>query len=44
MNGNAFSEALDQFEATPPLTRGRTKGKRWVKGLRLMPTSPTDYG
>ena len=35
MGGNAFAEAIDQFDSTPPLTRGRANGKRFVKGIRL---------
>jgi putative DNA primase/helicase len=45
MNGNAFSEAIDQFESDPPVWRGRTHGKRWVRGLLLNPpksASPWD--
>ena len=41
MNGNAFSEALDQFESDPPIQRGKQKSKRWVKGIRIMPTDTT---
>ena len=44
MNGNTFSEAIDQFDCSPPLTRGRTKGKRWVKGLGLKPPACGRYG
>jgi putative DNA primase/helicase len=35
MTTNAFSEAIDQFETSPPLTRGRNMKMRWIKGLRL---------
>jgi putative DNA primase/helicase len=37
MNGNAFAEAIDQFECEPPITRNKTNGKRLIKGIRIMP-------
>jgi putative DNA primase/helicase len=42
MDGNAFGEAIDQFECDPPLTRGRSNGKRWIKGIRIMPEKTSD--
>ncbi len=42
MNGNAFAEALDQFESDPPIERGKYGKKgRFVKGIRIMPTDTT---
>ncbi len=35
MNGNAFHEAIEQFEADPPILQGKTNGKRWVRGIRI---------
>jgi putative DNA primase/helicase len=45
MNGNAFGEAVDQFEppvTDPPtkhLTRGRSNGRRWIRGIGLKPVA-----
>jgi putative DNA primase/helicase len=38
LGGNAFAEAIDQFEGAP-LKRLSSHGKRWVKGIGLKPTS-----
>jgi P4 family phage/plasmid primase-like protien len=37
LSGQAFAEAIDQFETTPPLIRDRTKHGRFVRGIRLKP-------
>lgn len=44
MNGNDFSEALDQFECDPPLRRGKSGSKRWVRGLMTKPLDQWGYG
>jgi hypothetical protein len=40
MTGNAFAEAIEQYEPLPPakrLKRTKNNGKRLVVGLRLNP-------
>jgi putative DNA primase/helicase len=37
LSGQAFAEAIDQFESAPPLVRGRTMRGRFVRGIRLKP-------
>ena len=45
LGGNAFAEAIEQFECTPPLKRVASHGKRWIKGLGLKPPPATSrYG